>query len=115
MPNKSIFAVVAKNYEHPDVPCPKCDSPMVARQGKNGWFWGCSTYPKCKGTLDVEKVPFCPKCGAKLIRTVGIGVVIKVTCSSCDFTQKPREKKSSWHYPDDDLDNMYDFGDWGDQ
>lgn len=28
--------------------CPKCQSPLVARQGKFGWFVGCSNYPKCK-------------------------------------------------------------------
>lgn len=104
MPNKSIFAVVAKNYEHPDVSCPKCDSPMVARLGKNGWFWGCSTYPKCKGSLNVEEVDYCPKCGNKLTKTFNIDhKITKVTCSSCDFTQKPREKRqySNWHYHDD--------------
>lgn len=34
--------------------CPKCASPMVRRQVKAGnnagrEFWGCSTYPKCRG------------------------------------------------------------------
>lgn len=32
--------------------CPKCGSPMVKRM--NGKFWGCSTYPKCKGTINIE-------------------------------------------------------------
>lgn len=31
--------------------CPKCEAPMVLREGKFGSFWGCSTYPKCRGTL----------------------------------------------------------------
>lgn len=36
--------------------CPVCGSPMVkrtARKGSNAGstFWGCSTYPKCKGTV----------------------------------------------------------------
>ncbi|WP_341865296.1 topoisomerase DNA-binding C4 zinc finger domain-containing protein [Pseudomonas floridensis] len=34
-------------------PCPHCKKPMVikvARTGKNaGEFWGCATYPKCRG------------------------------------------------------------------
>jgi len=30
--------------------CPKCGSPMVRRTGKYGVFYGCSTYPKCRGT-----------------------------------------------------------------
>ena len=31
--------------------CPKCGSPMRKRNGKTGAFWGCTTYPQCKGTL----------------------------------------------------------------
>ena len=39
--------------------CPQCDNPMsrrVARNGSNAGkeFWGCSTYPKCKGTRPTE-------------------------------------------------------------
>ena len=30
--------------------CPKCGAPMKARRGKDGPFYGCSTYPDCKGT-----------------------------------------------------------------
>lgn len=38
--------------------CPKCGSPMtkrVARQGANSgnMFWGCTTYPKCKGITPI--------------------------------------------------------------
>ncbi len=32
--------------------CPKCGNPMTPRSGKHGDFWGCTRYPKCKGTLD---------------------------------------------------------------
>lgn len=28
-------------------PCQKCGSSMVLRKSKNGYFWGCSTFPKC--------------------------------------------------------------------
>ena len=39
--------------------CPKCGSMMVirtARRGKNagGTFWGCSKYPKCTETVDID-------------------------------------------------------------
>ena len=35
--------------------CPSCGQPMILRTSKRGanagsQFWGCSTYPKCKGT-----------------------------------------------------------------
>jgi four helix bundle suffix protein len=37
-------------------PCPRCGGALVLRTAKQGakagsQFWGCSTYPKCKGTL----------------------------------------------------------------
>jgi DNA topoisomerase-1 len=38
----------------PNAPtCPKCGSPMVKRNGPRGEFWGCSTFPKCKGTRNL--------------------------------------------------------------
>jgi ribosomal protein L37AE/L43A len=38
----------------PNAPtCPKCGSPMIKRTGPRGEFWGCSTFPKCKGTRNV--------------------------------------------------------------
>ncbi|WP_238378889.1 restriction endonuclease [Geobacter metallireducens] len=73
--------------------CPKCGAEMkkrVARQGSNAGreFWGCSTYPKCKGIVpvtinqdtDQAKVTMqptippvdaskklCPQCGEELV------------------------------------------------
>ena len=34
-----------------DPHCPKCESPMVWRTGNFTPFWGCSTYPRCRGIL----------------------------------------------------------------
>jgi ssDNA-binding Zn-finger/Zn-ribbon topoisomerase 1 len=34
--------------------CPECGKKMVSRKGTYGMFWGCSTYPKCKGTRDEQ-------------------------------------------------------------
>ena len=33
--------------------CPDCASRMVLRQNRmdRGWFYGCSTFPQCRGTL----------------------------------------------------------------
>jgi len=44
---------------HPNPTCPKCSSPMVVRTVKTGehqgkQFYGCSTYPKCRGVLPLE-------------------------------------------------------------
>ena len=34
--------------------CPRCGSKLVLRDGKNGEFFGCSNYPKCKFTKTKE-------------------------------------------------------------
>ncbi|MFH1721064.1 MAG: topoisomerase DNA-binding C4 zinc finger domain-containing protein [Candidatus Altiarchaeota archaeon] len=39
-----------------DVNCPNCEGPMMLRQGKYGYFWGCMNYPKCMGKRNVEDV-----------------------------------------------------------
>jgi hypothetical protein len=36
--------------------CPKCDAPMRLRNGSRGAFYGCSTYPRCKGTMEAAGV-----------------------------------------------------------
>jgi four helix bundle suffix protein len=33
--------------------CPQCNQPMRQRKSAKGDFWGCSTYPECKGTRPV--------------------------------------------------------------
>ena len=46
-----------------DYDCPKCKTvKMVKRKGKFGEFYGCSTFPKCKGILDKDgNIPPPPK------------------------------------------------------
>jgi DNA-binding helix-hairpin-helix protein with protein kinase domain len=34
-------------------PCPRCGSQMRRRSGRYGQFWGCSQYPRCKGTRNI--------------------------------------------------------------
>ncbi len=38
-----------------DVSCEKCGKPMVVRSSRRGKFLGCSGYPKCKSTLNLDK------------------------------------------------------------
>lgn len=33
--------------------CPRCGSPMRLRSGSRGRFWGCSRYPRCRGTRNI--------------------------------------------------------------
>ena len=34
--------------------CPKCGSEMILRHGKNGDFYGCTNFPRCKFTMGIQ-------------------------------------------------------------
>jgi DNA topoisomerase III len=40
---------------HVPVACTACARPMRLRQGSKGQFYGCSGYPECKSTLNVQE------------------------------------------------------------
>lgn len=54
----------ARQPELTDHDCDKCNEKMLKRWGRNGFFLGCSTYPKCKGTRNMPLGVNCPKCEA---------------------------------------------------
>lgn len=35
--------------------CPKCGADMELKHGRNGWFWSCSRWPECNGSLNLER------------------------------------------------------------
>ncbi|MDB4974168.1 MAG: topoisomerase [Myxococcaceae bacterium] len=85
-----------------DYTCNECGSKMMKRWGRNGWFLGCSTYPKCKGTRPMPLGIKCPKCATGdiiEIKSKGRGRVFygcsnyNVESIKCDFRvwQKPVE------------------------
>ena len=51
--------IVIKQKEAPeireDVKCEKCGKPMVVRRSRRGQFLGCSGYPKCRTTLNLDR------------------------------------------------------------
>jgi four helix bundle suffix protein len=52
----------ARAHQEDAPACPDCDAPMKRRQAKTGpnagkEFWGCATYPKCKGVLKIAENP----------------------------------------------------------
>ena len=69
--------------------CPRCGSALVKRNGKDGEFWSCTNYPKCKAAFEddegkpdlegkirsarllKEGAPKCPKCGSALVKRNG--------------------------------------------
>ena len=52
----------AREPELTNYDCQDCGSKMLKRWGRNGFFLGCSTYPKCKATRPVPLGYHCPKC-----------------------------------------------------
>jgi DNA topoisomerase I len=54
-----------------DYKCELCESPMMKRWGRNGWFLGCSKYPQCKSTRSLPLGVPCPKCGGEIIEIRG--------------------------------------------
>lgn len=58
-----------------DKSCPECSSKLVLREGKNGKFYACTGYPKCKYTephIDENtKTLECEKCGKDMLLKKG--------------------------------------------
>ena len=42
--------IVQKNFKLANGVCPTCGGKLIERQGRFGYFYGCSNYPKCKYT-----------------------------------------------------------------
>lgn len=62
-PAEKIKGPRSDQYEPANVPpasgCPICGSPMVLRTARRGVragkkFWGCSSYPKCRGIVNID-------------------------------------------------------------
>ena len=38
--------------------CPRCYGKLIKRNGKNGQFYGCSNYPKCRYTKNIDNIKY---------------------------------------------------------
>lgn len=59
IPRSSIIEVNTVTGADADIKCPRCGGTMVKRMARKGptagqAFWGCSNYPKCRGTLSIH-------------------------------------------------------------
>lgn len=88
-PFKSLIDVIAVNVKREDITqevledkCPKCGKVLILRLGRKGRFIGCSGYPECDYTanidnesniVEIEVVPnrICPECNSPLQIKVG--------------------------------------------
>ena len=87
--------------------CPKCEKPLTIRLGRRGRFVGCSGYPECDYTRNLEDKADdtppelvegrnCPECGAALVQRQGrygkfLGCSAYPTCKHIEPLEKPRE------------------------
>ncbi|HHT67547.1 MAG TPA: type I DNA topoisomerase [Erysipelotrichaceae bacterium] len=73
--NKVSQVMYKESFEETGEDCPKCGSPLVIKEGRNGPFVGCSNFPKCKYVKKEENknskaTPIgekCPECGGELL------------------------------------------------
>lgn len=50
---KRLEARESQKATEPSPECPQCNNPMRRRKSAKGDFWGCTTYPDCKGTRPI--------------------------------------------------------------
>jgi len=110
------FKVQVKEKETVDRPgvemleenCPKCGKQLAKRLGRNGYFIGCTGYPDCDYTRNVEDAAgsmnepeivegrTCPKCGSNLVIKRGrygkfIGCGNYPNCKHMEPLEKPED------------------------
>jgi len=91
-----------------DEKCPRCGAPLSIRLGRHGKFIGCTAYPECKYTRNVDDEPGasnepevvegrqCPKCGSDLVIKRGrygkfIGCSGYPNCKHMEPLEKPQD------------------------
>ena len=103
-----------ENVERPGVEmmeekCPKCDKQLAKRLGRNGYFIGCTGYPECDYTRNVDEDAataaqgpqivegrLCPKCESNLVIKRGrygkfIGCSNYPNCKHMEPLEKPKD------------------------
>jgi DNA topoisomerase-1 len=91
-----------------DEACPKCGKPLTARLGKRGKFIGCSAYPECDYTRNIDgeagestqpvivEGRVCPQCSSELVIKTGpygkfIGCTSYPKCKFIEPLEKPKD------------------------
>lgn len=52
---KNLLKRIQQMASEDVIACPVCGSPMKLRSGSHGKFFGCTNFPQCKGTRNVER------------------------------------------------------------
>ena len=111
-PFKDLVVATAANVKREDITqevledkCPKCGKPLILRLGRKGKFIGCSAYPECDYTANIDKDKTilepeivadrsCPECNSPLHIKVGrygkfIGCSNYPKCKFIEPLEKP--------------------------
>ena len=87
------------------VSCPKCNGPMMVKDGKFGKFYSCINYPKCRGNGKIPYGKKCSKCGVGELFATLIAGKSKLCCMrypDCKNVEElPEEHSVNWIYPQD--------------
>ncbi|MFX1392200.1 MAG: topoisomerase DNA-binding C4 zinc finger domain-containing protein [Promethearchaeota archaeon] len=82
------------------ITCPKCGKLMEMRTGKYGEFLGCTRFPSCRFTFDIENPNkiICPICGNPMEKRTGkYGEFLGCTkFPKCRFTINIAKKKTKY-------------------
>ena len=77
--------------------CPVCGKPLVYKESKYGKFIGCSNFPKCSYSENVNVLDkTCPKCGKPLVEKLNKNHKKFIGCSNypnCDYIEKKETSK----------------------
>lgn len=55
--SSKVTRKVWNQAEAMSVSCPKCNGAMRGINGPSGYFYGCTSYPSCRGTRNANEVP----------------------------------------------------------
>ncbi|HEX7044919.1 MAG TPA: type I DNA topoisomerase [Burkholderiales bacterium] len=105
---KEKEAVERPGVEMLEEDCPKCGKRLAKRLGRNGYFIGCTGYPECDYTRNVDEAAgggnepeivegrTCPKCGSALVVKRGrygkfIGCSGYPNCRHMEPLEKPED------------------------
>ena len=94
-------------HEQMDEKCPECESPLSIRLGRNGRFVGCTNYPTCKYTRNLNEDSqaaepvvvegrMCPLCGSSMVMKSGrygkfVGCSAYPGCKHIEPLEKPKD------------------------
>ncbi|OGI42495.1 MAG: DNA topoisomerase I [Candidatus Muproteobacteria bacterium RBG_16_65_31] len=105
---KAKESVERPGVEMMEEKCPKCGKQLAKRLGRNGYFIGCTGYPDCDYTRNVDEAAgaaaepqivegrACPKCGSSLVIKRGrygkfIGCGSYPNCKHMEPLEKPAD------------------------